>query len=66
MSPGADALQLAFLLHPPWRPAYAALGCLSKLQMAYFAPFLLLGLALCCAGSAAAAAGARRQARRWG
>ena len=29
-----------------------ALGCLSKLQMAYFAPFLLLGLALCCAGSA--------------
>ena len=24
-----------------------ALGCLSKLQMAYFAPFLLLGLALC-------------------
>ena len=29
-----------------------ALGCLSKPQMAYFAPFLLLGLALCCAGSA--------------
>lgn len=28
-----------------------ALGCLAKLQMAYFAPFLLLGLVFCCAGS---------------
>ena len=35
-----------------------ALGCLSKLQMAYFAPFLLLGLALCCAGSAVRRLGA--------